>query len=177
MLRSEGIARTGKLAPQRQVSFTRSGCTRKTFHQTQIPARCPACDEVVAARPPPVHRRRFAQKDCYCLSRNASISGLVVEYIVAIDVTQVRFPADAFHVVQLITKTELPPAWLRGVARRTYFGERAASRRLLCCASGIVDGCWGHCCAAPRRRARRTWAPRKIRRWPALSHGNHPTRA
>ena len=25
-----------------------------------------------------------------------SISGLVVEYIVAIDVTQVRFPADAF---------------------------------------------------------------------------------
>ena len=27
------------------------------------------------------------------------ISGLVVEYIVAIDVTRVRFPADAFHVV------------------------------------------------------------------------------
>ena len=26
-----------------------------------------------------------------------SISGLVVEYIVAIDVTRVRFPADAFH--------------------------------------------------------------------------------
>ena len=27
----------------------------------------------------------------------ARISGLVVEYIVAIDVTQVRFPADAYH--------------------------------------------------------------------------------
>ena len=32
-----------------------------------------------------------------------SISGLVVEYIVAIDVTRVRFPADAF-VVPLINK-------------------------------------------------------------------------
>ena len=29
------------------------------------------------------------------------ISGLVVEYIVAIDVTQVRFPADAFEGAQL----------------------------------------------------------------------------
>ena len=29
--------------------------------------------------------------------RNQSISGLVAEYIVAIDVTRVRFPADAFH--------------------------------------------------------------------------------
>ena len=29
-------------------------------------------------------------------STTASISGLVVEYIVAIDVTRVRFPADAF---------------------------------------------------------------------------------
>ena len=28
--------------------------------------------------------------------KNISISGLVVEYIVAIDVTQVRFPADAY---------------------------------------------------------------------------------
>ena len=28
-----------------------------------------------------------------------SISGLVVEYIVAIDVTRVRFPADAFHLL------------------------------------------------------------------------------
>ena len=29
----------------------------------------------------------------------AGITGLVVEYIVAIDVTRVRFPADATHVV------------------------------------------------------------------------------
>ena len=33
------------------------------------------------------------------LGPNASISGLVAEYIVAIDVTRVRFPADATHVV------------------------------------------------------------------------------
>ena len=32
----------------------------------------------------------FLRDDC-------SISGLVAEYIVAIDVTQVRFPADAFN--------------------------------------------------------------------------------
>ncbi len=32
---------------------------------------------------------------CYVAANN-SISGLVVEYIVAIDVTRVRFPADAF---------------------------------------------------------------------------------
>ena len=32
-----------------------------------------------------------------------SISGLVVEYIVAIDVTRVRFPADAFSIEQSIT--------------------------------------------------------------------------
>ena len=30
-----------------------------------------------------------------CAQTRMSISGLVVEYIVAIDVTQVRFPADA----------------------------------------------------------------------------------
>jgi hypothetical protein len=30
------------------------------------------------------------------LKKSSSISGLVVEYIVAIDVTRVRFPADAF---------------------------------------------------------------------------------
>ena len=35
-----------------------------------------------------------------------SISGLVVEYIVAIDVTRVRFPADAFpHGAFLYAKT------------------------------------------------------------------------
>ena len=32
------------------------------------------------------------------LAISSSISGLVVEYIVAIDVTQARFPADAFLV-------------------------------------------------------------------------------
>ena len=32
-----------------------------------------------------------------CASQALRISGLVVEYIVAIDVTRVRFPADAFH--------------------------------------------------------------------------------
>jgi hypothetical protein len=30
------------------------------------------------------------------LKKSSSISGLVVEYIVAIDVTRARFPADAF---------------------------------------------------------------------------------
>ena len=36
---------------------------------------------------------------CHCGNKNPellSISGLVAEYIVAIDVTRVRFPADAF---------------------------------------------------------------------------------
>ena len=33
--------------------------------------------------------------EIYTLDDNISISGLVVEYIVAIDVTRVRFPADA----------------------------------------------------------------------------------
>ena len=37
---------------------------------------------------PPAGRRWF--------TRRSGISGLVVEYIVAIDVTRVRFPADAF---------------------------------------------------------------------------------
>ena len=42
-------------------------------------------------------RRRFLQHDCtqFWGSCN-SISGLVLEYIVAIDVTRVRFPADAY---------------------------------------------------------------------------------
>ncbi len=40
------------------------------------------------------------------LSRLIGISGLVVEYIVAIDVTRVRFPADAFSLSQpLIIRT------------------------------------------------------------------------
>ena len=40
--------------------------------------------------PPNLESRVKAQDSC------RSISGLVVEYIVAIDVTRVRFPADAF---------------------------------------------------------------------------------
>jgi hypothetical protein len=36
------------------------------------------------------------------LWHDKSISGLVVEYIVAIDVTRVRFPADAMHCFGLI---------------------------------------------------------------------------
>ena len=36
----------------------------------------------------------------------ASISGLVVEYIVAIDVTRVRFPADAFYLFFSATATQ-----------------------------------------------------------------------
>ena len=35
-------------------------------------------------------------------SESMSISGLVVEYIVAIDVTRVRFPADAVFCVALL---------------------------------------------------------------------------
>ena len=37
---------------------------------------------------------------CMYLCHMLSISGLVVEYIVAIDVTRVRFPADAFFGAQ-----------------------------------------------------------------------------
>ena len=39
---------------------------------------------------PPIEYRNYREA--------SSISGLVVEYIVAIDVTRVRFPADAFFV-------------------------------------------------------------------------------
>ena len=38
------------------------------------------------------HEPALCQK---CPQKHMSISGLVVEYIVAIDVTRVRFPADA----------------------------------------------------------------------------------
>ena len=44
----------------------------------------------------------------HCFKRKHRISGLVVEYIVAIDVTRVRFPADAcmqtlrFSVVRVV---------------------------------------------------------------------------
>ena len=39
--------------------------------------------------------RRFCATDEHTRSSDSCISGLVVEYIVAIDVTRVRFPADA----------------------------------------------------------------------------------
>ena len=39
-----------------------------------------------------------------------SISGLVVEYIVAIDVTRVRFPADAYHAP--MAKNKAPSHWI-----------------------------------------------------------------
>ena len=41
------------------------------------------------------------------IRRFHSISGLVVEYIIAIDVTRVRFPADAFFAEE-ITNTKSP---------------------------------------------------------------------
>ena len=47
------------------------------------------------ARTNPDHASRPVHVLELCHAR--SISGLVVEYIVAIDVTRVRFPADAFH--------------------------------------------------------------------------------
>ena len=48
---------------------------------------------------------------CFCCSINdldgrACISGLVVEYIVAIDVTRIRFPADAFCADRNATKQQ-----------------------------------------------------------------------
>ena len=49
-------------------------------------------------------------------AQTRSISGLVAEYIVAIDVTRVRFPADAFNIWQLI-QTVNPPC-LGQLARR-----------------------------------------------------------
>ena len=42
---------------------------------------------------------------CMHVCRISSISGLVVEYIVAIDVTRVRFPADAFFDVRVCQPT------------------------------------------------------------------------
>ena len=41
----------------------------------------------------------------------SSISGLVVEYIVAIDVTRVRFPADASLLLRLFYTSFLRGAW------------------------------------------------------------------
>ena len=54
-----------------------------------------------------------------CASKHVgSISGLVVEYIVAIDVTRVRFPADAYDVC------------VEKAARRKAVQKGAASEKL-----------------------------------------------
>ena len=46
------------------------------------------------------------------LHTNYSISGLVVEYIVAIDVTRVRFPADAFYTFLLSMRSNSQATFL-----------------------------------------------------------------
>ena len=46
----------------------------------------------------------------HSLQHVSSISGLVVAYIVAIDVTRVRFPADALLLVQCLANGHHPPA-------------------------------------------------------------------
>ena len=53
---------------------------------------------------------RVSQRTSYVLAgvEDSSISGLVVEYIVAIDVTRVRFPADALIFVPVVY-TSKPP--------------------------------------------------------------------
>ena len=58
-------------------------------------------------------RRRFPPTTTeFAKQKRQSISGLVVEYIVAIDVTRVRFPADAF-----------------AEPRREHWPEKLAARR------------------------------------------------
>ena len=42
---------------------------------------------------------KYDHRHAFFFEALQSISGLVVEYIVAIDVTRVRFPADAFHLL------------------------------------------------------------------------------
>ena len=46
------------------------------------------------------------------LAISSSISGLVVEYIVAIDVTRAQFPADACKMNSLFLVCTCPPQWL-----------------------------------------------------------------
>ena len=52
----------------------------------------------------------------------ASISGLVVEYIVAIDVTRVRFPADALQALHGVAPL-LPGWWLGGAVAHRSLGR------------------------------------------------------
>jgi hypothetical protein len=59
-------------------------------------------EKIVRVRPTVAQGTCLSMFCCVCplcfaqVSENMSISGLVVEYIVAIDVTRVRFPADAY---------------------------------------------------------------------------------
>ena len=70
--------------------------------------------------------QQFAMKGEKNVPRRC-ISGLVVEYIVAIDVTRVRFPADAFcfHWLAYISVSE---AQIRGVAGLWRNGSASDSR-------------------------------------------------
>ena len=57
---------------------------------------CVLHNERIAQQPPP------GSFPCMQSTEHHSISGLVVEYIVAIDVTRVRFPADAYLVAGML---------------------------------------------------------------------------
>ena len=73
-----------------------------------------------------------------------SISGLVVEYIVAIDVTRVRFPADAYvHVSWLSERIKARAFCLRGQRQCAVFDDAGSAlviHRLRCISSisGLV---------------------------------------
>ena len=60
---------------------------------------------------------------CYVAANN-SISGLVVEYIVAIDVTRVRFPADAISYIRPAgVMRSCRTCALRADVRQGHFGR------------------------------------------------------
>ena len=75
------------------------------FSHEEPPDRFPSQSEHVrpesnaqarfCARGPGLTKHERQLGGCLCDSMSSGISGLVVEYIVAIDVTRVRFPADA----------------------------------------------------------------------------------
>ena len=62
------------------------------------------------------------------LKSSVSISGLVVEYIVAIDVTRVRFPADAFFFTGMVLLRDLDPSLLKVSSSR--WGSSSNGRAL-----------------------------------------------
>ena len=60
---------------------------------------------------PPLPARQLLGDEALCRpvrAESTCISGLVVEYVVAIDVTRVRFPADAFVFVLSLTSSAKP---------------------------------------------------------------------